>query len=48
MFGEEGCDKEGLITCEIDLSLADKNTDIPIFNGDWSPKIYNKMYSEFT
>lgn len=44
MFGQKGSDKEGLITKEIDLSLADKNTDIPIFDGDWQPELYSKYY----
>lgn len=41
-FGEKGADKEGIYIGEVDLSLADKNADIPIFKGDWQPGLYSK------
>ena len=47
MFGEKDSDKDDLIIKEIDLSLADKYTDIPIFKEDWQPKLYSKYFSEF-
>ena len=46
MFGEKGSDKDDLIIGEIDLSLADKYTDIPIFSGDWQPELYSEYYSK--
>lgn len=48
IFGDKDSDKEDLIIGDIDLSLADKYTDIPIFHGDWSPETYIGLYSEFT
>lgn len=42
-FGEKDADKEGIFIGDIDLSLADKNTDIPIFKGDWKPAFYKKL-----
>lgn len=48
MFGDKDSAKNDLIIGEIDLSLADKYTDIPIFKEDWNPLTYIKMYSEFT
>ncbi|MCR5260306.1 MAG: carbon-nitrogen hydrolase family protein [Candidatus Gastranaerophilales bacterium] len=47
MFGDKDSEKDDLIIGEIDLSLADKYTDIPIFSGDWNPVLYKKLYSEF-
>ena len=46
MFGDKDSNKYELIVSEIDLSLADKYTDIPIFNGDWNPDIYIDLYSK--
>ncbi|MGM9993168.1 MAG: carbon-nitrogen hydrolase family protein [Candidatus Avigastranaerophilus sp.] len=42
-FGEKDADKEGIFIGDIDLSLADKNTDIPIFKDDWKPAFYKKL-----
>lgn len=43
-FGENGSDKVGLYNGVIDLSLADKNTDIPLFNGDFRAALYSDLY----
>lgn len=43
-FGEKNSDKIGLHFGETDLSLADKNTDIPIFNGDFKAEKYANLY----
>jgi len=40
--------KIGVVNFKTEWGNKEKNTDIPIFNGDWSPKLYNKLYSEFT
>ena len=45
-FGEDGSDKIGLHSGVIDLSLADKNTDIPIFDGDFRAKLYSDLYNK--
>lgn len=45
-FGEKDSDKVGLFFGEIDLSLADKNTDIPIFDGDFKAKKYAELYQK--
>ena len=41
-FGEQSADKEGMFVGKIDLSDADNNTEIPIFNGDWKKGLYKK------
>ncbi len=41
-FGEKNSNKEGIFIGEIDLALADKYNDIPIFSGDWQPLLYQK------
>lgn len=46
MFGDKDSAKEDLIIGEIDLSLADKYTDIPIFKEDFNPKLYSDLYLE--
>ncbi len=43
-FGEKGSDKIGLFNGVIDLSLADKNTDIPIYDGDFRAEKYAELY----
>ena len=47
-FGEDGSDKVGLYSGIIDLSLADKNTDIPIFSGDFRAKLYSVLYNKIS
>lgn len=47
MFGECDSQEERLYIGEINLSLADKYTDIPIYSGDWNPELYKKLLSEF-
>lgn len=47
-FGEDGSDKIGLYSGIIDLSLADKNTDIPIFSGDFRAKLYSDLYNKIS
>lgn len=47
MFGEPNAREEKMYVGEIDLSLADKYTDIPIFRGDWRADLYKKLLSEF-
>ena len=43
-FGEKGSDTVGLFNGVIDLSLADKNTDIPIYDGDFRAEKYAELY----
>lgn len=52
MFGDENSDKPGLFIGEVDLSLADKYGEIPIFkkdehgHRDWRNDLYAKLYLE--
>ena len=49
-FSDTDREEEGLFSGEIDLSLADKNAEIPIFRRnekgqmDWRHDLYAKMY----
>ncbi|MCD8098892.1 MAG: carbon-nitrogen hydrolase family protein [Lachnospiraceae bacterium] len=43
MFKDPNSDQAEMYLGTIDLSMADVNTDIPLFRGDWRPELYKKM-----